>query len=415
MRSILHCDLNNFYASVATLTRPELREVPMVVGGDESMRHGVVLAKNEPAKRLGIQTGEPLFQARRKYPRLVVVPPEAPKYIAYSGYVREIYARYTDQVEPFGIDECYLDVTGSRGLFGGGAAIADALRDEVRRELGLTISVGVSFNRCFAKLGSDLKKPDGTTVISYEQFPDIVWPLPANCLLGVGRQTARKLEGRGIFTIGDIAHSGLPFMERLLGKNGRHLWRAAMGLDSDRVLRIGEGEPPKSIGRSATCARDLTEEGEVAAVLRELSDKVGRQLRREGMRAGGITVSVKDNTFAYTEYSTQLKAATHSSRIIADAALLLFTQRHRWQQPLRAVGVRAGGLIPLHEPEQLSFYEDGWRRYRIAHLEQEVDNLWARYGEGCIRPAARMLSSPISARFSAEVALPAFTKIDGMG
>lgn len=413
MRSILHCDLNNFYASVASLDRPELREVPMAVGGEESLRHGIVLAKNEPAKRFGIQTGETLFQARQKCPWLVVVPPEGPKYMAYSGYVREIYTRYTDQVEPFGIDECYLDVTGSSGLFGGGATIADRLRDEVRRELGLTISVGVSFNRCFAKLGSDLKKPDGTTVISEEGFRDIVWPLPVSNLLGVGRQTTRKLEGRGIFTIGDIAQSGQIFMERMLGKNGLQLWRAAMGQDSDRVLRQGGGQPPKSIGRSATCARDLIDPADVSAVLRELSDKVGRQLRREGMRAGGITISVKDSAFNYAEYADRLKIATDSARIIADAAFLMFVRRHRWQLPVRAIGVRAGALIPQSEPEQLSLYEDRARQHRIELLEREVDLLWQRYGDGCVISAARLLPTPATARLSVDSSLPAFARAEG--
>ena len=412
MRTILHCDLNNFYASVATLDRPELAGIPMVVGGSESLRRGIVLAKNERAKPFGIQTGEPLFQARQKCPGLTVVPPQGEKYVEMSGYVREIYARYTDQVEPFGIDECWLDVTGSARLFGDGVAIADELRRTVKSELGLTISVGVSFNKCFAKLGSDLKKPDGTTLIDYDHFTGIVWPLPAGELFGVGRKTAQKLAGRGIFTIGDIAESGCPFMERLLGKNGFSLWLSAMGLENAPVHRENEVDPIKSIGQSATCARDLVDVGEVEEVLRELSERVAARLRKKGFRAGTVTVSVKDNAFAYQEYSETLALSTESARLLGDAAISLFAERHKWDNPLRALGVRATYLVPADLPEQLCLYGEGNRIRRLEELERKVDDLCGKYGKGFVRPAARLIPTSATARFDGSTALPAFTKID---
>ena len=204
-RSILHCDLNNFYVSVACRDNPELRGKAVAVGGSTAERHGIILAKSEEAKKIGIQTGEPLWQARQKCPTLIIVPPEFKRYTYFSQEVRRIYERYTDLVEPFGIDECWLDVTGSHRLFGDGKTIADRLRSEIKNELGLTISVGVSFNKIFAKLGSDLKKPDATNIIPKESFRDVVWPMEVEALLGVGRATSKKLHSLAVFTVGDLA------------------------------------------------------------------------------------------------------------------------------------------------------------------------------------------------------------------
>ena len=280
-RVIFHCDLNCFYASAELLDHPELRHLPVAVCGDPASRHGIILAKNEPAKAFGIKTAETIWQARKKCPRLVLLPAHHDKYREFSRQVNQLYQEYTDLVEPFGIDESWLDITGSMHLFGGDPkAIADALRRRLRQELGLTISVGVSFNKVFAKLGSDYKKPDAVTVFGREQMESVIWKLPAQALLFVGPHTEKTLEKFGIHTIGDIARMELPAMRRMLGKTGEALWTYANGLDHSPVAAAGAGEPPKTIGNSTTLPHDVTSEEEVRRVLLELAESVASRLRR---------------------------------------------------------------------------------------------------------------------------------------
>ena len=263
-RVIFHCDLNCFYASVELLSHPELREVPVAVAGDPASRHGIILAKNEPAKRLGIQTAETIWQAKKKCPGLVLLPPHHGLYREYSRRVNAIYEQYTDLVEPFGIDESWLDVSGTLHLFGGDpTALADEIRRRMRQEFGLTISVGVSFNKMFAKLGSDYKKPDATTLITPENFQDIVWPLPVTDLLYVGRAAARTLERYGVHTIGQLAAFDRQALTTLLGKQGGQLWNYANGLENSPVSPAGQYTPPKSVGNGETFPRNLITQEEV--------------------------------------------------------------------------------------------------------------------------------------------------------
>lgn len=233
-RVILHCDLNNFFASVELLSRPEWKQVPMAVCGSVEARHGVILAKNEPAKRYGVKTAETLWEARRKCPQLITVPPHPDQYRIFSRRAHRVYERFTDRIEPFGIDECWLDVTGSVPLFGSGEEIAHAIRRAVKEELGLTVSVGVSFNKVFAKLGSDLKKPDAVTVIRRAEFQKLLWPLPVETLIGVGKSTLRILHGMGVITIGDLAQAPLSTLRAALGKNGEQLGKTP----ADRIFRL---------------------------------------------------------------------------------------------------------------------------------------------------------------------------------
>lgn len=256
-RVILHADLNKFYASVECLHRPELRDKSVVVGGDPTLRHGIVLAKNYPAKKFGIKTGEVLWQAHKKCPNLIAVPPNYSLYHRFSRMAREIYLDYTDQIEPFGIDEAWLDVTDSVGLYGDGQKIADEIRKRIKFQMGITASVGVSFNKIFAKLGSDMKKPDATTVITPENFRQLVWPLPAADLLYVGRATEAKLKRYMIRTIGDIANTSSYFLHFLLGKWGDVLWSFANGEDNSPVAPFWDEGIIKSIGNSTTTPRDL--------------------------------------------------------------------------------------------------------------------------------------------------------------
>ena len=337
-RTILHCDLNSYFASVETMRNPALRSVPMIVGGETEDRHGIVLAKNELAKKAGITTGETIWQAKTKCPDLVVVPPQYDDYVFYSRAVRQIYSDYTDQIEAMGIDECWLDVTTSRDLFGDGRTIADTLRERVRRETGLTISVGVSFNKVFAKLGSDMKKPDAVTEIPYERFREIVWPLPACEMLGVGMKTYKKIYYRGCRTIGDIARTKPELLESWLGKLGNVLWIYANGLEDSRVQWQTESDPVKSIGHGTTTVADLETETEVGDVLRELAVEVCAKLRYHHLCAMGVSVQVRENDMVVREYQARLPGdrGTQITPELARAAIDVFRKKHLWRCPIRS-------------------------------------------------------------------------------
>ena len=257
-RVILHCDLNSFYASVELLEHPDLRSLPVAVCGDPESRHGIILAKNEPAKKFGVKTAETIWQARRKCPNLVLLSAHHQKYRRYSRLVNAIYDRYTDLVEPFSIDESWLDVTGTLHLFGGdGRALADEIRRTVREELNLTVSVGVSFNKVFAKMGSDYQKPDATTVISRDNYRDLIWPLPVTELLFVGRAAARTLSSYGIETIGDLAAFDKEALMHMLGRQGAVLHDYATGAEHAPVVPARDMPGPKSVGNGLTFRRNL--------------------------------------------------------------------------------------------------------------------------------------------------------------
>ncbi len=279
-RTILHCDLNSFYASVELLDRPDLRDKPVAVCGDPESRHGIILAKNEPAKKYQIKTAETIWQAQRKCPDLVLLPAHHHKYHHWSKVINAIYERYTDLVEPFSIDESWLDITGSMHLFGGDAkAIADQIRHVVKAETGLSISVGVSFNKVFAKLGSDMKKPDATTVIRREDVASKVWPLPVTDMLFVGKASAKVLTQYGVGTIGDLVRFGRDPLIQLLGKMGGQLYEYASGLERGPVVRADELPPPKSIGNSITFRRNLLGLEDIRTGVALLADSVAARLR----------------------------------------------------------------------------------------------------------------------------------------
>lgn len=324
---ILHVDLNNFYASVECLYNPDLQDKPIAVCGDIEARHGIVLAKNYPAKAFGIKTGEAIWQAKQKVPGLIVVPPDFRKYLRFSKLVRTIYANYTDQIEAFGIDEAWLDVSGSTRLFGNGEDIADKIRCRMKDEIGLTVSVGVSWNKIFAKLGSDMKKPDATTVINQSNYQKIVWPLPVGELLYVGRSTRQKLQNRAIYTIGDLAKRTPIDLRRILGVWGETLYVFANGLDSSAVRRSGEECVIKSIGNSTTTWRDLLNEEDVKMIVYVLSESIAARLREQALKCTGVAISVRDNELVSFERQGQLHQPTFISNDIADKAMDLFTKK----------------------------------------------------------------------------------------
>ena len=387
-RVILHCDQNCFFASVELLSHPDLRDVPMAVCGDPASRHGIILAKNEPAKRFGIQTAETVWQARRKCPGLVLLPPHHKLYREYSVRVNELYGQYTDLVEPFGIDESWLDITGSMHLFGGDpVAIADELRRRVREELGLSISVGVSFNKIFAKLGSDYKKPDATTLISPENWQEIVWPLPVGAMLFVGRSAQRTLAQYGVETIGQLAACRPEMLEKLLGKLGRQMHEYANGLDRSPVRPQAEREPVKSVGNGTTFPHDLTRWEEVRAGLAALSDSVAMRLRRQGLYCSGVQVTIKDSSFCSISRQKRLESPTRLMKDIQRAAMELTRSVWRAPTPIRMLTVTALHITESAESfEQLDLLGAGRAvsDARQEKLESAVRAIRDRFGDGSI-------------------------------
>ena len=387
-RIILHCDLNCFFASVELLSHPDLRHLPVAVCGDPSSRHGIILAKNEPAKRCGVQTAETIWQAKKKCPSLVLLPPHHDRYRFYSKQVNAIYEQYTDLVEPFGIDESWLDVTGSLHLFGGdAAALADTLRHRVREELGLTLSVGVSFNKVFAKLGSDYKKPDATTVISRENWKEIVWPLPMGDLLFVGGAARKLLAQYGVKTIGDLAACPTDMLESLMGKLGTQLHEYACGLDASPVRSRYDRETVKSVGNGTTFPQNLTTWEQVRGGIAVLADSVATRLRRYGLYAGGVQVTVRDPAFRDRSRQTQLSTPTHLIRDITAAAMELTGQLWKPPSPIRALTVTAIHLAtPSDAYEQVDLFTaaEAPKRKKQEQLEAAMDHIRSKYGTDAI-------------------------------
>ena len=388
-RVIFHCDLNCFFASVELLDKPALWDVPVAVCGDPKSRHGIILAKNEPAKKRGVQTAETVWQAKKKCPVLVLLPPHHELYEVYSRRVNEIYGRFTDLVEPFGIDESWLDVTGSLHLFGGDArALADRIRATVKAETGLTLSVGVSFNKVFAKLGSDLKKPDATTVIPPEGWRDIVWPLPVGDMLFAGRSTQRVLGQYGIETIGQLAACPEEMAEQLLGKMGGQLWRYANGLDNSPVRPGHQREPVKSVGNGTTFPADLVRWEQIRQGLAPLCDSVATRLRRQRLYAGGVSVTLKGADFKTVSRQMRLDEPTHLMRDIWETAQELARQIWKAPTPIRAMTVTALYVTEdgqAYRQMDLLGQASAKRSERQEKLESAVDAIREKYGSGAIR------------------------------
>lgn len=386
-RTILHCDMNNFYASVECMLNPRLKGHPVAVGGSEEMRHGIILAKNYEAKKYGIQTGEALWQARQKCPNLIIVPPHYEEYLKYSRLAHEIYSEYTDLIEPYGMDEVWLDLSGSTRLFGDGETIANTLRERMKFELGLTISIGVSFCKVFAKLGSDMKKPDAVTVIPRDRFREIIWDLPASDMLGVGRSTEKVLASYGIHTIGQLANAYPDLIHRRFGKNGDALLAFANGLDRSRVAPQDYEPPMKSVGHGITTMQDLENNAEVWNIMLALTQDIGHKLRVYNKNAGGVAIYIRDCELHSKQWQCQLPISTHSAAIIAKQAYQLFERSYSWERPIRSVTVRAINLCSQDIPEQIQFFTDPSEVERKEKLETVVEEIRDRFGKYAIQPA----------------------------
>lgn len=400
-RVILHSDLNNCYATIELLHRPELRGRPFAVGGDVEARHGIILSKDALAKKAGVKTGEAIWQAKQKCPGLITVPPDFDLYWRFCRRVRAIYCEYSDRVQPFGLDECWIDLTGTEGLNDGGLAVADELRWRIKEELGLTVSIGVSFNKIFAKLGSDYKKPDATTVITRENFRDIVWPLPAEDLLYVGPATQKKLACYGIRTIGAIANAPPEALQRILGVMGLTLHAFANGHDTSPVLRQGEEAAVKSIGNGITARRDILNLEDARIVIMGLSESVAARLRQIGLLATCVALSVRDSNLAGYGRQRRLEVPTDQAKELCDAAMSMLEESYRWANPIRALGVRGTDLCGLDGAVlQASLFRDDAAREKNRRLEEVMDLVRRRFGNNSIRRAI-MLSDAALGGFDA--------------
>lgn len=396
-RTILHSDLNSFYASVEIRNDPALADQPVAVGGDEQARHGIVLAANQLAKRHGIRTAEALWSARRKCPELVIVRPHFDEYARFSQAVRQIYLDYTSQIEPMSLDEAFLDVTGSRSLFGDGETIAHTIRRRVKQELGLTVSVGVSFNKIFAKLGSDYKKPDAVTVFSRENYRALVWPQPAANLLYVGRATAKKLAGIGVHTIGDLAAADPAALHMLLGKMGPMLHAYANGWDRSPVAEYAAREEAKSIGNMVTAPRDICTPRDADLVLWPLCESVAHRLRRHGLCAGSLSLYIRDVQLEVHTRQCQLAPPTWLARELMEHARALLARHYKWKLPIRTLGVSAGELIPADAVSlQLDLEGTAEKRDKLERIERAMDGLKDRYGAAAVRRGTELIDPDLS-------------------
>ena len=382
-RIILHADCNSYFASVESIDHPEWKLVPMAVCGDPELRHGIILAKNELAKAYHIQTAETIYSAKKKCPDLLLVPAHHEKYKAVCERINAIYEGYTDLVERFSIDESFLDVTGSRHLFGSGKEIADELRRRIRAEIGVTVSVGVSFNKTFAKMGSDYKKPDATTVISRENYKELLWSLPIGELLFVGKSGASVLKDHGILTIGDLAQADPASISSFFGKTGVHLQQAARGEDLSPVLPTGYEEQPKSISHNVTFDHDLMDPAEVLAGLTLISDQVGTRLRRKKLFASVVQIQIKDTNLKVINRQKQLAQYTCSTRLIRDTAVRLLRENWPEGMPIRMLSVGVTGLS-LDGSQQLDLFMDTAKAEKAQRLDEAVDSIRAKYGKQSI-------------------------------
>lgn len=379
-RIILHSDCNCFYASVELLHHPELRGKPIAVGGDPEARHGIVLTADYVAKKYGVKTGMPLWQAKQVCPDITFLPPRMDLYLRFSHMAHEIYAEYTDRQEPYGIDECWLDVTDSAKIMGSGYEIASDISKKIKSELGITVSIGVSFNKIFAKLGSDYKKPDAITTMYENEFKDKAWKLPASDLLYVGKSTNQKLKKYGIHTIGDIAQADESFLNRILGKMGNTLWAFANGYDDSPVKIENTSAPIKSIGNSTTTFRDLLCNEDVKIIIYMLSESVSSRLRKHGFRCRTVEINIRDTELFSFSKQTTLSNATNITSEIAEAAYELFLISYIWNKPIRSVGVRGCNLVNENYWEQIDLFTDIKLKEKRHKMDCAVDNIRKRFG-----------------------------------
>lgn len=389
MRDILHCDLNGFFASVECVKNPKLKKVPMAVCGDPDKRHGIILAKNELAKKYNVVTAETIYSARKKCPDLVLVQGNYADYKKYSKLVNEIYLEYTEKVEPFSIDESFLDVTESKNLFGTPYEIAYKIKEKVKHSLGLTISVGVSFNKILAKMGSDMKKPDAITVLSKENYKKILYSLPVGDLLFVGKSTCSTLKNMRIYTIGDLANYDVNKLIKKLGKLGMMIHNYANGIDSDKVEEYGTKHDPKSISKGITLPEDVTNVDELIKIIREICSYIAMSLRKKNMRCSVVTVSIKDNLFSTVNRQKQI-FKTDLFQEISYVATNILKENYVEGKRVRAITVGVSGLESSNDEVQLDLFNmcgivnKSKQKQKLEIATKAIDEIRLKYGKNKI-------------------------------
>lgn len=387
MRYILHCDLNNFFASVECIKRPELKNVPMAVAGDPKKRHGIILAKNQLAKKYGIYTPETVYSALKKCPNLVLVESHYEEYLKYSKLVNNIYLKYTDRVEPASIDESYLDITESTNLFGSPEEIAYKIKEEVKNTLGLTISVGVSFNKVLAKMGSDMKKPDAITVLNPQNFKEKIYPLPIEDLLFVGKSLANSLRKIRINTIGDLANTDIEKIQKKFGKQGVMVYNYAKGIDSDYVKYYDTKYIPKSISKGYTFQEDINKKEELIHEIKKISDYISKQLRKENLKCMVVCISLKDENLVTISRQRKIKK-TNLFQDISKIALDLLDENYVEGKNIRAITISVTNLESPYFAKQLNLFDTLDDKVNtnenLENITKSLDKLKEKYGDNII-------------------------------
>lgn len=385
-RKILHCDMNSFFCSVELLDFPEYSSMPVAIAGNKENRHGIILAKNEIAKSFGIITAETISSAKNKCKDLIILPPNHYKYVKFSKLINEIYLSYTDQVEPFSIDESWLDVTHSEKLFGSPLKIANEIRSKIKKNLGLTLSIGISYNKVFAKMGSEYKKPDAITIISKDNYKKLLWPLAVGDLFFVGKKTAEKLTSFGISTIGDLAHANPDFLKKLLGKHGIDLYKYSNGIDESQVKSFYDIEKPKSLGHGMTFKRNLQNDEDFLIGIVHLSDKVASRLRKNELFATCIKVEITDNNFNKFSKQMKLPFPTGSESVISKFANQIIKNGSFNKKEVRLLAITAINLVPKDSGNQLTLLEDiNSDMQNTTSLDNSIDFIREKYGSKAIK------------------------------
>lgn len=386
-RVILHCDMNSYFVSVELLKHPELKDLPVAVAGNPKNRHGIILAKNEIAKKYGIKTGETIWAAKNKCKDLELLSPHYDEYIKYHKLFNDIFYRYSDRIEKFSVDESWIDVTESRKLFGTGKEIADKIRNEVREELGITLSAGVSFNKVFAKMGSEYKKPDATTVISRDNYKEVLWPLPVSEFFMVGKITAKLLNSYGIYTIKDLAAAEPQILKAELGVKIYELIDSANGKSNDEVKYYKDNEDPMSIGHGKTFKEDLVTSTQVKKEVWSLSEVVAKRLRSHNLFAAGVKVVIKDSDFKSYSRQKKLRLPTDVTRHIAEEAFSLIKASWDFSKKLRAMSITGIDLRPDCKDigSQYSIFSQGEQEgIKEREVDKVMDEIKQKFGDQSI-------------------------------
>lgn len=414
-RIIIHSDMNSCYASIECSLNPELWGKPVAVGGSAEDRHGIILAKSEEAKKCGVKTGEVIWQAQRKCPELIILPARFDIYQKYSRLAGSIYSDYSDRVEPMGMDEAWCDLTGVVKNFDEAKKVAEEIKARFKNELGITVSIGVSFNKIFAKLGSDLASRDAYTVITPDNFKSMVWPLKAGAMMGVGRNTAKKLSDYGINTIGQIAACSEEWLHVVFGVAGISMWKYANGLDNSEVMKKDDNPPAKSIGHGITCKEDLTDNSQVWLVLLSLAQNVSKRLYEENKLASAIQIAVRNSQLSTKQFQCELSASTQSAFEMAKTAFSLFEKNYSWYYNVRALSIRAINLKNENMPFQILFDDNYEKHERQKKIDDTVLGLRKRYGDDAVFNCSLMMEDkmPFKENEKAVPFMKSYKRIEG--